>query len=75
MSIEGRRLVHTAGRSADPKSAQRMSSVMCGHLSPAAFPYGSAGGDGEIEGAMQHAPQLGRHAMGIVQASYPMQVT
>jgi hypothetical protein len=69
MSIDGRRLVHTAGRSADPKSAQRMSSVRCGHRSPAGFPCGNAGDDGEIDGAMQHAPQPGRHAMGIVLAS------
>jgi hypothetical protein len=68
MSIEGRRLVHTAGRSADPKSAQRMSFVRCGHRSPAGFPCGSAGGDGEIDGAMQHAPQPDRHAIGIVLA-------
>jgi hypothetical protein len=33
------------------------------HLTPAGFPFGMPGMGLEIEGAMQQAPQCGRHSM------------
>lgn len=60
ISGAGRSPVHTAGRSGEPNSAQRMSSVRCGQRVPAGLPSGSAGSTGEIDGAMQQAPQAGR---------------
>jgi hypothetical protein len=59
----GRRPTQVCGRSGRPNSAQWMSAVRCGQRSPAGLPFGSAGSDGEIDGAIQHAPQLGRHSM------------
>jgi hypothetical protein len=58
----GRRLVHTAGRSGVPNNTQRTSSVRCGQRTPEGFPWGKAA-HGEIEGAMQQAPQPGRHSI------------
>jgi hypothetical protein len=58
----GRRLVHTAGRSGMPNSRHRTSSSRCGQRTPEGFPWGSAS-HGEIEGAMQQAPQVGRHSI------------
>ena len=51
-----------AGRSGRPQRAQRKSARSCGQGTPAGFPRGRAGRTGEIEGAMQQAPQPGRQA-------------
>jgi hypothetical protein len=40
-----------------------MSAVRCGQRTFAGLPRGSAGCDGEIDGAIQHAPQLGRQSI------------
>jgi hypothetical protein len=63
ISGPGRNPTQVAGRSARPNSAHRISTVRCGQRTPAALPSGSAGSDGEIDGAMQHAPHAGRHSI------------
>ena len=55
--------MHVLGRDGKPNSAQRRSLVRCGHSTPAGLPFGSAS-QGEIEGAIQHAPQPGRQSIG-----------
>ena len=62
MSAAGCRPPHTAGRSGEPNRAHVVSAVRWGQRAPAGLPWGRAGNDGEIDGAMQHAPQPGRHA-------------
>lgn len=71
ISGPGRSPTHVRGRSGLPNRAQRMSAVRCGHGTPAAFPSGNAGNDGEIEGAIQHAPHPGRHSMTTTVARTP----
>lgn len=63
ISSIARRLAHTAGRSGLPKIAQRRSAVSWTHRTPAGLPFGIPGIGDEIEGAMQHAPQLVRQSM------------
>jgi hypothetical protein len=63
MSGEGRRLLHTAGRSGLPNSLQRLSSVSWTQRTPAGLPCGIPGMGDEIDGAMQHAPQPARQFM------------
>lgn len=50
------------GRSGWPKIAQRKSSPSCTQRTPAGLPCGMPGMALEIEGAIQQAPQSGRHA-------------
>ena len=52
-----------AGRSGRPKIAQRKSSINCTQGTPAGLPFGMPGIGLEMEGAVQHAPQLGRQFM------------
>lgn len=52
-----------AGRSGLPKIAQRKSSISCTQGTPAGLPSGMPGIGLEMEGAVQHAPQLGRQFM------------
>ena len=59
----GRKLAHTAGRSGFPNNAQRKSASSCTQRTPAGLPCGMPGIGDEIDGAMQHAPQCGRHSM------------
>ena len=59
----GRRLTQKAGRSGRPKRAQRKSGSSCTQGTPAGLPQGIPGMGEEMEGAMQHAPQPGRHSM------------
>jgi hypothetical protein len=63
MSSEGRRLVHTAGRSGRPNSAQRKSGSSCTQGMPAGLPWGIPGIGEEIDGAMQHAPHCARQSI------------
>ncbi|TCG01187.1 hypothetical protein BZM26_08490 [Paraburkholderia strydomiana] len=51
-----------AGRSGRPKIAHRKSSPSCTQRTPAGLPFGMPGIGLEIDGAIQHAPQSGRHA-------------
>ena len=62
ISAAGFKLPHTAGRSGWPKIRQRKSLSSCTHRMPAGLPLGIPGIGEEIDGAMQHAPQPGRHA-------------
>jgi hypothetical protein len=63
MSGSGRSAAQTAGRSASPKSRQRLSAVSCRQRTPAGFPAGIPGMGEEMEAAMQQAPHPGRHSM------------
>lgn len=54
---------HTAGRSGEPKIRQRYSRSRFTHGTPATLPSGIPGIGDDIEGAMQHAPQPGRHSI------------
>jgi len=63
MDSVGRKLTHTAGRSGFPNKAQRKSGNSCTQGIPAGLPCGMPGIGEEIDGAMQHAPQLGRQSM------------
>jgi hypothetical protein len=63
ISALGRRLRQTAGRSGRPKRRQRLSAVSCAQRTPAGLPLGMPGMEEEIDGAMQQAPQPGRHFM------------
>src|ERR1700712_6037459 len=56
-------LLHTAGRSALPKIWHSMSTDSCTQRCPAGLPSGIPGIGEEMEGAMQQAPQPGRHSM------------
>jgi hypothetical protein len=51
-----------AGRSGRPKIRHRSCSSSCTQRTPAGLPSGMPGIGLEIEGAMQQAPQPGRHA-------------
>ena len=53
-----------AGRSGCPKMRQRKASSSWTQRTPAGLPWGMPGIGLEIEGAMQQAPQPGRHASG-----------
>jgi hypothetical protein len=57
----GRSLLQTGGRSAIPKIRQRLSSVNCMQRTPAGLLPAMPGIGEEIDGAMQQAPQPGRH--------------
>ncbi len=63
ISSIGLRLAHTAGRSGWPKIAHRMSGSSCTQGMPAGLPCGIPGIGDEMLGAMQQAPQFGRHSM------------
>ena len=63
MSSVGRRCAHTAGRSGLPKIAQALSGVSWTQRTPAGLPCGIPGMGLEIDGAMQQAPQRGRHCI------------
>ena len=65
ISSVGRRLAQKAGRSGFPNSAQRRSGNNCTHRTPAGLPRGMPGIGDVIEGAIQHAPQFGRHSMSV----------
>jgi len=65
MSSAGWIPTQVAGRSGRPNNRHRTSSLRCGQRTPAGFPSGSAA-HGEIEGAMQHAPQPGRQFMALL---------
>ena len=54
--------LHTAGRSGCPNILQRFSSSSCAQRTPAGLPSGMPGIGLEMDGAMQQAPQPGRHA-------------
>jgi hypothetical protein len=51
-----------AGRSGRPKMRQRACSSSCTQRTPAGLPFGMPGIGLVIDGAMQQAPQPGRHA-------------
>jgi hypothetical protein len=61
ISSMGRKEPHTFGRSGDPKILQRNSLSNWMHGTPAGLPFGMPGIGDDIDGAMQHAPQPGRH--------------
>lgn len=61
---EGRRLLHTGGRSGRPKILHLSSESSCTQGTPAGFPSGIPGMGDEIEGAVQQAAQRGRHSIG-----------
>jgi hypothetical protein len=61
ISAVGRSLLQTGGRSAIPKIRQRLSSVNCMQRTPAGLLPAIPGIGEEIDGAMQQAPQPGRH--------------
>lgn len=52
----------TAGRPGWPKIRQRSCSSSCAQRTPAGFPFGMPGMGLEMEGAVQQAPQPGRHS-------------
>lgn len=58
----GCRPPQTAGRSGRPKMAQRLSSSSWMQRTPAGLPWGMPGMGEEMEGAVQQAPQPGRHS-------------
>ena len=60
----GRSEAQNAGRSGVPNSRQRRSSSNCTQGIPAGLPYGMPGMGEVIEGAVQQAPQFGRHCIG-----------
>jgi len=62
MDSDGCKPEQQAGRRASPKIAQRRSSPSWTQRTPAGLPFGMPGIALEIDGAMQHAPQLSRHA-------------
>ncbi|TCG05664.1 hypothetical protein BZM27_32085 [Paraburkholderia steynii] len=62
ISACGCRPEQQAGRSGLPKIAQRRSSPSCTQRTPAGLPFGMPGIGLVIDGAIQHAPQSGRHA-------------
>lgn len=62
MNSLGCREPHTAGRSGCPKILQRSFSSSCTQRTPAGLPSGIPGIGLDMEGAVQQAPQSGRHA-------------
>jgi hypothetical protein len=68
ISADGRNEAQTAGRDGCPKSLQRSAASSCGHGTPAGLtprPEPDRLGIGElIDGAVQQAPQCGRHSIG-----------
>jgi hypothetical protein len=54
---------HTAGLPGCPNMPQSMSSDRCRQRMPAGLPLGMPGIGEVMDGAMQHAPQPGRHSM------------
>ena len=63
ISGNGRKELHTFGRSGEPNILQRNSWSNWIHGTPAGLPFGIPGIADDIDGAMQHAPQPGRHFM------------
>jgi hypothetical protein len=63
ISGAARRDEQTTGRRGSPNSRQRLSAVNCAQRTPAGLPWGMPGMADEMDGAMQQAPQPGRHAM------------
>ena len=63
-AISGVNSRQTAGRDGSPNRRQRLSDVSCTQRIPAGLPFGIPGMGDEMEGAMQQAPQPGRHSMG-----------
>jgi hypothetical protein len=57
------KLAQNAGRSGNPKILQRFSLSNCTHRTPAGLPFGMPGMGLLMLGAVQHAPQFGRHCM------------
>lgn len=70
ISSDGCSPPQNAGRSGLPKMRQRLSSPSWMHLTPAGLPSGMPGMGLVIEGAVQQAPQLGRHWKDMVGAFY-----
>lgn len=66
ISFDGLNDTQNAGRSGRPKIAQRRSGNNCTHGMPAGLPWGMPGIGDVMLGAMQHAPQPGRHSSGEV---------
>ena len=64
MSSDGCKPPQNAGRSGWPKILQRLSSASCTQRTPAGLPSGMPGIGLVMEGAVQQAPQDGRHARG-----------
>lgn len=64
ISLLGCNPPQTAGRSGRSNSSQASAGVRCAHRSPARLPWGIFGMGVEMDGAMQQAPQPGRHCMG-----------
>ncbi len=60
ISALGCKPIQVAGRPGRPNKLQACTMFKCGQRTPAALPCGSAGSDGEIEGAIQHAPHSAR---------------
>ena len=60
MSSPGCKPIHVAGRLGIPNSLHAWVILKCGQRTPAGLPCGSAGSDGDIDGAMQHAPHSAR---------------
>jgi len=62
MDSDGCKPEQQAGLRGSPKIAQRRSAPSWTQRTPAGLPSGMPGIALEIEGAIQHAPQLSRHA-------------
>lgn len=62
MSSDGCKPPQKAGRCGWPKILQRLSSASCTQRTPAGFPSGMPGIGLVMDGAVQQAPQDGRHA-------------
>ncbi len=71
ISIEACRPAHTAGRSGRPKMRHCSSGPSCTQATPAGLPKGIPGIGVVMDGAMQHAPQPGRHCITRVGESAP----
>lgn len=56
----------TAGRSGRPNSRQRSEASSCTQRTPAGFPSGMPGIGELMDGAVQQAPQCGRHSMRVM---------
>src|ERR1700748_1070909 len=61
ISPEGRRTPQNAGRAGPPQMRQRLLASSWTQGTPAGLPFGIPGIGLVIDGAMQHAPQPGRH--------------
>lgn len=66
ISASGLKPLQTFGRSGLLKMSQKKSSVRWIHLTKAGLPSGIPGMGELMEGNIQHAPQPGRHSMGLV---------